>query len=124
MAKFKHGFWLGAAVFGTYALLTTSKSGRQRRQDIKQYVVDLNQDTTQVTTHVRHLNQALQNLGREISQTTLPTLQAIAQEINGYTFQNEHRFQQVNQQVQDLQTKATQVKPWNFFDENMMILCL
>lgn len=110
MAKFKHGFWLGAAVAGTYALLTTRKSGRQRRQDIKQYVNDLNQDTSQVTEHVHHLNQALQNLGREISQTTLPTLQAIARDINDYSFQNERRVKQVNQHVQDLQVKTANTK--------------
>lgn len=94
------GFASGAIV----TALTSSKSGAERRQEIKEEIDSFTHDVDEVTTSINEVKTSFHRLG-QVAKTLIPEMKEDIEEIKtAAKFQLEPRIQRVNDAVNQLQT--------------------
>ncbi|WP_261806079.1 YtxH domain-containing protein [Lapidilactobacillus luobeiensis] len=102
-ATFGKGLLWGSVLGLTTVLLTSKKSGAQRRNEFSTYVDGLTSATDNVNRSVRKLRTALATLHHEISHNAVPTIDALKKDVTDFQFQAEPRLNALKDQTDQLQ---------------------
>ena len=107
--NFGKGLLWGALIGGTTALLTSKKSGAQRRNEFSAYLNGLTTATDNVNQSVRKLRRSLERLHQELSDNAAPTVSAIKQDMTDFEFQAQPRLRALDRETTQLQADLNQL---------------
>lgn len=104
MSQFLKGFLVGGILAGSYVLLNVGQPGAKTRQQIREYIETVKNETEQVAQDTQRIQQAMNRL----TDTAIPSVQKTVKETQRLATQFEQnsrpRLRRLKECFNDLQT--------------------
>lgn len=104
MAGFRSGLFWGALFGGIAGLMNAPQSGRETRQDIKDFIDTTTEDVDDVRYKVDNLRVSLQRLAGEGLDSVKEASQDIQTSLKHFEEENQPRINRIQDRSQQLQT--------------------
>lgn len=104
MAGFKSGLFWGAVFGGLAGLLNAPQSGKETREDLKQFIETTTDDVNDVRYKVDNLRVAVQRLANEGIESARVASEEIQTSLKHFEEENQPRINRIQSSISQLQT--------------------